>query len=430
MKLKVENFAKIKEADIEVNGVTVIAGENNTGKSTIGKVLYCIYQSFHSLPEQVLNERRISIASALRRNEDVLEQFDYFEDAVSFRNFINQILNSGVDNYKSVLNERDIEIKDGTNKKLRDIFSYDTEKIEKQIITEIFSGEFNDQLIPLGSTNKSSKLVLQIKNKETNEFECIDLHLEKNRMSINSKIDLYKTAIYIDNPFVIDEIRYFNPDDNMYNYMNIAELLGLKKRRLNHNDVLREMLSKTFNHNISLIEKSKLETRLDRFIEFLKDTLQGDIIEHDNKFMFYDNTVNETIEIGNLSTGIKSFAILLKLIKTYDITDKSLIVLDEPEIHLHPKWQLKFAEILVMLQKEFNLNIVITSHSPYFIRAIEIYLAKYDRANVSKYYLSELDDENRVCFEDVTTNTERIYKKLAEPLQILTDEEFSLMSND
>ena len=33
MKLHVENFAKIKEADIEINGITVIAGENNTGKS-------------------------------------------------------------------------------------------------------------------------------------------------------------------------------------------------------------------------------------------------------------------------------------------------------------------------------------------------------------------------------------------------------------
>ena len=40
MKLKVNNFAKIKEADIIIDGITVIAGENNTGKSTIGKILF------------------------------------------------------------------------------------------------------------------------------------------------------------------------------------------------------------------------------------------------------------------------------------------------------------------------------------------------------------------------------------------------------
>ena len=40
MKLNIKNFAKIKEADIIVDGITVIAGENNTGKSTVGKILF------------------------------------------------------------------------------------------------------------------------------------------------------------------------------------------------------------------------------------------------------------------------------------------------------------------------------------------------------------------------------------------------------
>ena len=36
MKLSIKNFAKIKETDIIIDGITIIAGENNTGKSTIG----------------------------------------------------------------------------------------------------------------------------------------------------------------------------------------------------------------------------------------------------------------------------------------------------------------------------------------------------------------------------------------------------------
>ena len=39
MRLEIKNFAKIKEADITLDGITVIAGENNTGKSTVGKIL-------------------------------------------------------------------------------------------------------------------------------------------------------------------------------------------------------------------------------------------------------------------------------------------------------------------------------------------------------------------------------------------------------
>lgn len=32
MKLRIRNFAKISKADIEIDGITIIAGNNNTGK--------------------------------------------------------------------------------------------------------------------------------------------------------------------------------------------------------------------------------------------------------------------------------------------------------------------------------------------------------------------------------------------------------------
>lgn len=40
MELTIKNIGKIANADIKLNGITVVAGENNTGKSTIEK--YCI----------------------------------------------------------------------------------------------------------------------------------------------------------------------------------------------------------------------------------------------------------------------------------------------------------------------------------------------------------------------------------------------------
>lgn len=39
MELSIRDFAKIQQADIVIDGITVIAGENNTGKSTVGKIL-------------------------------------------------------------------------------------------------------------------------------------------------------------------------------------------------------------------------------------------------------------------------------------------------------------------------------------------------------------------------------------------------------
>lgn len=36
MKLKLHNILKVADADIELGGLTVITGENDSGKSTVG----------------------------------------------------------------------------------------------------------------------------------------------------------------------------------------------------------------------------------------------------------------------------------------------------------------------------------------------------------------------------------------------------------
>jgi DNA repair ATPase RecN len=42
--LTIENVSIIKQAKIALNGLTVIAGENDTGKSTVGKLKDNEYQ--------------------------------------------------------------------------------------------------------------------------------------------------------------------------------------------------------------------------------------------------------------------------------------------------------------------------------------------------------------------------------------------------
>ena len=42
MELQLRNIGMIKEADIILDGLTLIAGENDTGKSTVGKALYSV----------------------------------------------------------------------------------------------------------------------------------------------------------------------------------------------------------------------------------------------------------------------------------------------------------------------------------------------------------------------------------------------------
>ena len=67
MRLTLENIAKVRKADVEINGITVIAGENNTGKSTVGKALYSVFNSLYHVENQIREERVKTITNHIER---------------------------------------------------------------------------------------------------------------------------------------------------------------------------------------------------------------------------------------------------------------------------------------------------------------------------------------------------------------------------
>ena len=72
MRIDIKNFAKIKEASVQIDGITVIAGENNTGKSTVGKVLFSLFNATVNMEEHVNNYRYEKIRSLVSRSVDNL----------------------------------------------------------------------------------------------------------------------------------------------------------------------------------------------------------------------------------------------------------------------------------------------------------------------------------------------------------------------
>lgn len=66
MKLTLKNVGKIKNAEVEINGITLVAGENDTGKSTIGKTLFAVFNSFHHITDKIRAERIDSVNNQLQ----------------------------------------------------------------------------------------------------------------------------------------------------------------------------------------------------------------------------------------------------------------------------------------------------------------------------------------------------------------------------
>ena len=78
----------------------------------------------------------------------------------------------------------------------------------------------------------------------------------------------------------------------------------------------------------------------------------------------FENSNKETFDINKLSSGEKQLflrALTLKMLKAND----SIILIDEPEISLHPKWQQRILKVYENIGK--NNQIFVATHSPHIV---------------------------------------------------------------
>ncbi len=150
----------------------------------------------------------------------------------------------------------------------------------------------------------------------------------------------------------------------------------------------------------------------------LHQVLAGEFVDTRDGLSFRQKGLLDDLSVGNLSAGLKAFAIIKRLLDSHNLNEQDVLILDEPEIHLHPEWQLIYAELIVLLQKTFNLTILLTTHSPYFLEAIEVFSEKHGLKEKTRYYLAHMQD-GYATFDDVTDDTARIYHLLAEPFDKL-----------
>lgn len=396
MEISLNNISKVKKADIEIKGITVIAGENNTGKSTVGKALWSIFNSFYNIKKELKIEREETIFKKIMKEIDI----DRIKDITLIRK-VSRKLSS-----LNLLDKKEIEKIllesfrafniDNLVKDVYEILSLEDEYILKNHLENILLTEFNGQINNLYN-NEEGKIDLKIADKEIS----IKIDSQKIKSVENiEKLNLSTEAVYIDDPYILDDSRI------------------IYSKKGNHKNDLKVLLSSK--KNISLVDNALLSKKIEKIDEKLEEVFKEEMV-----FNFYDKKIKlknsmEELEIKNLSTGLKTFVILKNLIDNGALEERGTIILDEPEIHLHPEWQLVFAEIIVMLQVELNLHILLATHSPYFLRAIQVYAGNYGIADKCKYYLAE-NEENYSVIKDVSDEVELIFKKLARPLQKLED---------
>lgn len=161
--------------------------------------------------------------------------------------------------------------------------------------------------------------------------------------------------------------------------------------------------------------------------KLIKEILGGEIKKENGELFFVRENGIKT-HMKNTSSGVKQVAIIQTLLNNNELEPNSFLIMDEPEVNLHPEWQIKFAKILVLLVKELDLSIYIASHSPFFIEAIELYSQYYGLLDESFFYLTQKAEGYQYDIVSVDSNNlEAIYRNLGQPYDILDEIKIDLM---
>lgn len=424
MKLHIENIGKLKSADVTLDGITVIAGKNNTGKSTVGKTLYCIFNSLYNIDEKIELDRKEYIADAVLYSlgikiSSLLYTKKYKQLTILLDNIVNEIKNNHFDavgkllfNITSLYRDKpedmsdyddviDNEIVENVINRVKEAIAISDKDFYNLIANKVFNSEFSNQIINFNA--ETGRAILNIQQKD------IIIEIGNKSVKSNSFMKLHSDIIYIESPFIFDNINYLYSQDILpYRYDTVYKLAyDNNKQNMTSKLIIQNKLENIFNllSDIGIGELYKETTDIGRDI-----------------FKYKEENSDNKIEISNISAGIKTFLILKTLILNGHIAEKGCIVLDEPEVHLHPEWQLVFARLIVLLQKNFNLHILLNTHSPYFLRAIQVYSSKYEIADRCNYYLAENNEDGTASIRDVKGSIEEIYKLLHRPFQDLENE--------
>ncbi|MCU7195927.1 AAA family ATPase [Turicibacter sanguinis] len=427
MQLQFKNIGKISAASIDIDGITVIAGENNTGKSTVGKALFCIFNTFYNIEERILNERRermyFILRFAFKSLGGYILEWDLLVDDILMnkevylenKKEIAQAIIEFTLEYSplSSVSFDKIEL-DAVEEQIIEILEISDNEILKTILGKKFNTEFNGQINNIFVEESLAQIKLKIK-----DFTLEALVENDDVIEIINDLSLQNEVVYLDDPFSLDNVNNVQFSSNIFR-ITVNESSS-------HREHLERKLatvgrgSDVENAMTEILVKNKLATILEKI-----DVVCGGEIVQDKrqKMMYKPRNSDKTVNVKSLSTGLKTFVILKILLQNGSIRENGTLILDEPEIHLHPQWQIVFAELIVLLQKEFNLHILLNTHSPYFLEAIEVYSKKHNVPEKCKYYLAENTGDGQAEILDVTDNTELIYKKLAEPFQTLEDVEY------
>lgn len=439
IRLKVTNFAPIKEADIIIDGITVLAGENGCGKSSLSKLLLFaletsrkydsllyrkLHQSLSPIRELLYEFRRIlteleQLHSRLDNGKgskiskdlaEYIKQEPYFiyterPTAIGFVETFYDLytrLSESIealtgskrhhqlsaettrlipkifdreDSYKAHESKAAFsdlyEMRTPLLHRLGNIFDkYETSKEQKDYksFTEGLADYFNDRILPEDFEVRE------------NGIPCI-----RHKKKTFYPLSLITKTVYIESPFQLTDVNIRHWSNMLHEYASQPD-------------------SHTHGEPISILLR--------------KHILGGNVIYRKiDKYPYHAFTLRRQdkseVDMQDCGAGTKAFGMLQLLFHKGFLTKDTLLIIDEPEAHLHPQLIVEYARLMVLLNKQLGVRFLVSSHHMQMVSAIR-YISEgegiQDRLN---YYVAKKTVENNLyIYEHLGNDITKILQSL------------------
>ncbi len=444
--IEISNIGRIKDANIKLDGLSIIAGKNDTGKSTVGKLVFSIVKAISRYEYDFQNDKEKEV---IRLIELLYIKFrrdarDYdtsviknIQEAFYPPNFIDELDLPFIENerklkfIKNILKEKEQLIRDVVEvgkqpqylsviDKIDDLVTQKeslndlvVDALNKAFISEFYSEispktkDFSNGVLNYQSNNKTFKVFIE--NDEVQKIILNDIGILEDEL-------LFDDVTYIESPMYLQLSNLIENAETLFDFDidNERKLVkNIPKVSLHIKDLINKLKQSQYFGDDLFGVMWYQENLLDQ----INNIIEGEFVYNRKKSEFeFKNKDKNTLKTINTASGVKSFGILQLLLQSNILDERSLLIIDEPENHLHPEWQVKYADIITELVKN-DISVLVNSHSPYMIQALNHFAQEKGIEDNTRYYLTEtIGKAGMVKFNDVSNNIDLVFRTLAEPI--------------
>ena len=391
--INVKDFGPIEKAEVDLRPLTVFVGESNTGKTYLAALIYALHQNLGGI-----------------------SQFPWAGFAVSYFSVAYRLMQGYSQSQQEKFEQEILEVLEKLNTPERPFKFFDLpQEIRTQLevrltdqedftneIERCFDLESVSKLIRFtGNPNKEMKVSLSVSEGDQTcwDFEArvagstapaITVHINPNMILLDAKRKTeFRKVSDVERQFRILRSRRWRTTGSYYlpaarsgimqsrdvlatALIKRATRIGLDRLEVStFSGMIGDFLEQIVNYK----ERRSSSRSIHRVAEQLEtEMLEGKIVvkrptpEASPEFLYRPDQAKETLRMSHSSAMVSELAPLILFLRGV-VGRGDLLIIEEPESHLHPDLQTKIAHILARLVRA-GVNVLITTHSNWLLQQI------------------------------------------------------------